>query len=91
MRTQSDPGQYKHDGTYSLRTSVHFPLPESYAFWVSKKLKAAQNAPLWGIEEIFPQDFGLSDTVIQSKGEKRQNRRWRILKASELVPEKKGG
>lgn len=87
---QRDKKYYNNDGTFKEgRYGGKFYLPESYAFWVSKKISTAKNQVSAGIEEVFPQDFGKSETTLPGKSKKRETRRWKILKASEFIPEKR--
>lgn len=65
--------------------------PSSYVAWVSKKIAAENRFKSLGIEEVFPQDFaGISPTHAPTpQGMKPENRRWRILKAAEIVRDKR--
>lgn len=78
------------DGSWQPRVKqVNFGGVPSYANWVTDELKREQQrkagkaiSVLAGIEEVSPKD-------LTGLGERSQTRRWRILKASNLVPERK--
>jgi len=77
--------EYKANGSKKkIGGNIKRTAPETYAFWVSKKL-------LLGIKEIFPQDFAPESQVVVPKKPKERNatRKWRILRAAELVSERK--
>lgn len=81
------PGQYRIDGSW-VQLKSHWPTPTSYAKWASEKLEREKRLVSYGIEEVFPKDFGQEESVVPTGGNP-QARRWRILKASELIPEKR--
>lgn len=81
-----------YDGTPLDR---HFQIP-TYARWATEEIgrqrkseEIKKAAVIRGIEEIFPKDFGQDREAIPQTGRRRENRRWQILRASELIPEKK--
>lgn len=76
---------YLSDGTLNPRYKSTIDTP-TYAKWVTEKLRREKNQVLKGIEEVFPQDFGQTEQIVPNMGESRQTRKWRILKASNLVP-----
>lgn len=96
-------GEYPYWSDY-IRTHSHFgyrtingtPIKslinpeETYAKWVVHKLSSRSDARLLGIHEIFPQDFSVESPtqVPLSQTTKGGHRRWQILKASNLIPEK---
>lgn len=65
----------------------NFSPARSYASWAVRKTDRKSRSVLLGIEEVFPQDFSgtTQEPIVPSHGESSQNRRWKILKASELV------
>lgn len=77
---------YQRDGSRKPENNINVPV-ESYASWVSKKLKLVHNKVLSGIEEVFPQDFSPRSPAMATveQGTLNENRRWRILKAAELI------
>ena len=92
--TQRDLGAYSNDGTPKPKRHSRLDKTLTYAHWVTQRINIAKRekdrAVLLGIDEVFPQDFsGEKIDIPQSTGEKKGNRRWRILKASELIPERK--
>lgn len=96
FQSKFDRGLYGIDGAWNVvasgNPSANIIKTESYAKWVTKKQAREgklNNQVLLGIDEIFPQDFGRSKTGLVGYGVKTQHRRWRILKAAELVSEKR--
>ena len=98
IATQHTQNDYKYDGSYVSQIGVGFvltargrvlTLPESYAKWVTRKMQVKKRQVLLGIDEIFPQNFGEEQVRIPHRGEREETKRWRILKASELIPEKR--
>ena len=89
IRTQYVSHLYKADGTYHPRQTNDIP-PLSYAQWASEQLEADANIKKIAAElvaqQAFPQQFGEKtvDDVARATGEKKGNRRYVILKASEL-------
>lgn len=88
--TQFDRDFYNGDGSYrAQRSNKAFVPTESYAKWTTDKLARESKLKTAGIEEIFPQDFPNNSRdilgALAQGHEKRENRRWRILKAAELV------
>lgn len=70
-------GEYYHDGRPQQKANFHVPV-ESYAKWVTDKLRREDALKMRGIEEVF------TDTSHLMSG-KDATRKWKILKASEIV------
>lgn len=81
-----ETGFYNRNGSPKPEKNNDMPA-DSYASWVSKKLKLVHNKVLSGIEEVFPQDFSPRSPAMATveQGTLNENRRWRILKAAELI------
>lgn len=92
VRFKRDPGIYKTDGTYAPRNPnmVYVPAP-SYARFASERLEREPNLRLGGIELIFPdtQQEQIRAVNAPALGKGREWRYWRLMKASELIPEKR--
>lgn len=76
---------YKNDGSYFEKAHGVPPI-ESYAKWISRRLEIDNKSKLLGLQEVLPQGFQQEIEQPDQTGKNRQNRRWQILKASELVP-----
>lgn len=79
-------GIYRSDGTF-YQNCLAKSFAESYASWITHRLQREGILVTYGIHEIFPQDFAaeIPTDVPVDRGSSRENRRWRILKASELI------
>ena len=76
--------RYSRNGN-PVQAKNYKPTP-SYANWVTQKLQREKRLWLVGIEEIFPQDVGYPVTTQPNiTGIKPGSRRYRILKAAELI------
>jgi len=82
---QLDIRSYSYDGE-ARKASVGFE-PESYLRWISRSEEMKRRSKLLGISEVFSQDFSEESPAMpkQQESKRRVNRRWKILKASELV------
>lgn len=69
---------YRHDGSY---IQGHYPnLPETYAKWASDRLKNDQRQKLLGLDDV---------AIVIPTTANRENRKWKILAASELIATRK--
>lgn len=95
VQSRFNIGLYANDGSWYMRgsgTPSADSMPDSYAKWLPEKIareKRLGNQVLLGIDQVFPQDFGLSKTGLPEGGSGRIRRRFIILRAAELVPERK--
>ena len=82
---------YFPNGSFSKTSHGKTEPPAlSYANWVAQKLQREKNLWLVGIEEVFPQDVGHPTTSLPNiTGAKSGTRRYRILKAAGIIPEKR--
>jgi hypothetical protein len=76
--------RYGADGKYMINC---FPKKTeetlSYANWVTCQMQIENKLTSAGIEEIFPEDMHYSDEI--ASGKRTENRKWRILKATDLT------
>lgn len=89
INTKFDRGIYSQNGNWRGKSGSLFTVT-SYAGWLREKALRENNnhsVVLLGIEEVFPQDIGQEGLVIPT-GDSPQVRRWRILKAAELIRKK---
>lgn len=89
LHANYDVNTYGLEGVYGVGRNMVYYCAETYAFWLSKAAQRTKptDTTLLGIEEIFPQDL-LSSTVSEALGTvgaRRENRRWRILQAAEMI------
>jgi hypothetical protein len=78
-------GDYNSAGEFDPKGRVQIGTPESYGAWVDRKYTTAQRQMLSGIEEVFPQGAFQTSVPESYSKENAQTKRWRILKASELL------
>ncbi len=88
IATQLSSATHNSDGIYNLKGNRYVPV-ETYAKYASDKLRREKQLRVLGIDEVFPQDFSQESPLGASvpSGSLGTNRKWRILKASELVKE----
>ena len=82
--------RYKSIGDRFVTPSAHVPvqfMADSYASWAHKKQASEGKFRLVGIEHVFPQDFAKETPALPQLvgGSRSAQRRWKILKASELI------
>ncbi len=82
VKISQSSGQYKADGTYSLKRKSFTPQP-SYPAWLAERKRVDRTIAMRDvIVEVFPQDLGgagLSDAVRQS-GSRGVRKKWVIRK-----------
>ncbi|OGD86654.1 hypothetical protein A2Z23_01895 [Candidatus Curtissbacteria bacterium RBG_16_39_7] len=81
VRTQKDH-YYSPDGTFLAQYEHTWFPQETYASWVTKLQKRRHALKAVGIEEVFPEKAPV-------RGKRSNNRRWKILRAAELVPKRR--
>lgn len=71
--------EYDLKGTPIFRKKEKYRLPiDSYAKWSNEKLKREKKLSMKGIDEVFPSEINVGAASSQ-------NKRWRILRASEFI------
>lgn len=96
VATFLDASFYANDGTFRVAQNVKKPFngTVTYANWVTKKLRREALKQQAAIDEVlketFPDFFGQPQTSLYNvTGRKRRSRYWGLMKATNLVPEKR--
>lgn len=86
---------YKQNGdwtTHKINPRLYNSAPNrSYAKWVTDTLAVRERTKLFGIQDVLPKGFpnnSLATPIPMQESSGTNTRRWQILKASNLVPER---